>query len=105
MPDQFAVSVARRRLLSAAVPGSYHTEASPWNDTEACAKAIVLWYKSQGAGQDYEYDHLVPCKVIQGLSDRSKEKLSEDRIRQIVSDGLSSWRTFITCEEMKSPCA
>jgi len=78
---------------------------SPWNDTEACAKAIVLWYKSQGAGQDYEYDHPILCKVIQGLSDRSKEKLSEDRIRQIVSDGLSSWRTFITCEEMrKSLC-
>jgi len=81
------------------------TEGSPWNDTEACAKAIVLWYKSQGAGQDYEYDHPILCKVLQGLSDRSKEKLSEDRIRQIVSDGLSSWRTFITCEEMRSRSA
>ena len=61
-------------------------EGTPWGDTAACAKAVVMWYKGQGAGKDYEYDYPILEKVLQGVSSRSKEKLTEDEIKNIITD-------------------
>lgn len=76
-------------------------EGTPWGDTAACAKAIILWYKGQGAGKDYEFDYPILINVLRGLSERSKQKLTEEEIEKIVSENLASFRTIITCEELK----
>jgi len=76
-------------------------DGTPLGDTEEAAKAIVLWYKGQGAGADYEADFPTLQEVLRGLSERSSKKLAEDEIFEIVSDNLHSWRTLITCDEIK----
>lgn len=78
-------------------------EGTPWGDTRECAKYIVLWYKSCGAGgkDDFYNDLKIIENVIQDFSERSKEKLSEADIKAVVFDNLSSWRKSITCEEIK----